>query len=167
LRTRLLLGAWAPGAFILALRISGDHGAWAILLTAVGLLAVVSLLDLLRKRSTISQQPFKLTRVSDVSDQVPGYLLAFVFPFLFISAHDWRDIAAYLLFVAFVALLAMRTDLVLVQPLLMAAGYRLYRVETTSGFSGILLSSAVPAAGQTIAAVHLSASALKLTVIQP
>jgi hypothetical protein len=167
LRVRLLIGAWAPGAFIAAFRAADDHPAWAAALAVVGFVAVVSVLALLRVRSTINEQPFVVTLVSDESTQVPAYLLTFVFPFVFLNARNWGDVAAYAVLGALVAVLVVRTDLVLVQPLLLAVGYHLYKIETSSGFTGLLLSSTRPLAGQTIGVVHLAPFALKLTLVQP
>jgi len=136
-------------------------------LAGLAVTAVVSLFGLLQARSTTNAQPFTLTQVRDESGQVPSYLLTFVFPFLFLEVHDWRDVLAYLIFAALVAVLVLQTDLVLVNPLWLAAGYHLYQVQTTSDFNGILMSSRRPQTGQTIEAVRLSPSALKLIVIQP
>ncbi|QNN52315.1 hypothetical protein [Nocardioides mesophilus] len=137
------------------------------MLVGAGVSSIGSMILLLRARGTTNEQPYELIAVDDESAQVPAYLLAFVFPFVFVTGADWRDAVAYGAFAVLVGLLVLRTDLVLVQPVLLAAGYHLYKVQTTSGFGGIMLSSVRPQAGQTIHAVRLSATALKLTIVQP
>jgi hypothetical protein len=166
LRLRLLAGAWSPAAFLLALRLSADHVAWTVGLAVAGVVAVASVLLLLLSRSGTNAQPFQLTSVKDESSQVPGYLLTFVFPFMFMDVNSWREGAAWGLFALLTATLVLGTDLVLVSPVLLLAGYHLYRVDTSSGFAGILLSSRRPIRGQTIEAVRLPRGALKLTSIQ-
>lgn len=166
LRLRLLAGAWSPAAFLLALRLSEEYPAWTVGLALVGLAAVVSVLLLIHARSATNAQPFQLTSVEDESSQVPGYLLTFVFPFVFLDVSSWREGVAWVIFAALTAMLVVATDLVLVSPILLIAGYHLYRVETSSGFSGILLSSRRPVRGETVEAVQLSSGALKLTSSQ-
>ncbi|WP_460870312.1 hypothetical protein, partial [Nocardioides pakistanensis] len=104
--------------------------------------------------------------VADESAQIPGYLLTFVFPFVFLDASDWRDGVAWALFAVLAAALVVTTDLVLVSPVLLLAGYRIYRVETTSGYAGIMLSSFRPHRHQTVEAVQLSAGAIKTVNVQ-
>lgn len=167
LRLRLLAGAWSPAAFLLAMRVSEDHLGWTLALVLAGVAAVVSVLLLILARSRTNAQPFELASIEDESSQVPGYLLTFVFPFVFLDVNSWRDGVAWGAFAALTAMLVLATDLVLVNPILLLAGYHVYRVESSSGFRGILLSSCRPARGQIVEAVHLSSGALKQTSIQP
>lgn len=165
LRLRLLAGAWSPAAFFLALRVSKDHERWAIVLVGLGVVGVVTVALLLRARQSTNAQPFTLTNVDDESAQVATYLITFVFPFLFLDLGTWRDVVACVGFAALTAALVLTTDLVLVSPTLLLAGYHLYKVTSSSGFSGIMLAKKRPAVGQTVMAVRLPGDALKLTSI--
>ena len=82
---RLLLGGWAPAAFVLAARAADDHLYWTVVLAVAGVAAVVSVLTLLRPRETTNAKPYTLVGNTDESSQVPAYLLTYVFPFLFLD----------------------------------------------------------------------------------
>lgn len=166
LRLRLLAAAWSPALLLIAIRLSDGHIVWTIVTSLAGSVAVASVLTLLRARSATNEQPFQLTMLQDESSQVPGYLLTFVFPFVFVDVSSWREGATWGLFAILTFFLVLSTDLVLVNPVLLAVGYRLYRIQTSSGFEGLLLSRRRPMQGQTVEAVRLSGEALKLTSIQ-
>lgn len=166
LRLRLLAAAWSPALLLIAIRLSDGHIVWTIVTALAGVVAVVSVLSLLRARSATNEQPFQLTMLQDESSQVPGYLLTFVFPFVFVDVSSWQEGATWGLFALLTFFLVLSTDLVLVNPILLAVGYRLYRIQTSSGFEGLLLSRRRPMQGQTVEAVRLSGEALKLTSIQ-
>lgn len=165
LRVRLLAGAWSPAALLFAVRISGNHFFWSIGLMIAGLFAFIGVLLLVSARGATNPQPYKISAVKDESAQVPGYLLTFVFPFVFVDASSWRDALAWFLFAALAAALVASTDLVLVNPVLLLAGYKIYAVESTSGYNGIMLSAVRPRRHQVVEAVQLPSGALKLTSV--
>lgn len=167
-RLRLLAGSLAPGALIVAIRISKSYPWASAVLASLGMVAVVSTLVLLARRSAIPEQPFTLLKVSDKNDQVPTYLLTFVFPFLFLQAGGAREVIAYVAAGLFAALLVSRTSLLVANPILLAAGYGLYEVETTSrGGTDLILSSKKPIEGQTVGAVPIFGRIMKVTSIHP
>jgi len=129
LKLRLVASAFAPMAIITAVRLSADYPLIAVLVAVLGLLAVLSLLELVLARSMTNQQPYTLVSIRDDSAQIPAFLLAYVFPFVFVTIGDWQDALAYGLFALLLVVLILRTDLVLVNPVLLVMGYRLYIVE--------------------------------------
>jgi hypothetical protein len=161
LKLRLVASSFAPMAIIVAVRLSLTYPLVALLIGALGVLAVLSLLELVLARSMTNQQPFTLTSIRDESAQIPAFLLTYVFPFVFVAIGDWRDALAYGLFALLLLILIVRTDLVLVNPLLLAFGFHLYIVESSSGYHGILLSSKAPKVGETVQAVRLPSGGLK------
>lgn len=166
LRVRLLAGAWSPGAFLLALRLSGEHVVLTTTLTAVGGVAVVSMVLLLRARSSLNPQPYILKVADDQSGEVAGYLLTFVFPFVFVDVSTWREASAWGVFALVVAALVVRSDLLLLSPILLLVGYRVYKVETTTGFVGTMLSPDQLRKHSVVEAVGLTSGALKATLIR-
>ncbi|WP_460793176.1 hypothetical protein [Nocardioides pacificus] len=153
-------------AFIVALRVSETHPLWASALAVLGCLAVWSLFGLIAARSATNEQPFKIRSIRDESAQVPAYLLTYLFPFLFLTVSGWRDWVAYAIFAALLVVVIYRTDLVLVNPILLAAGYHVYIIESTSNFEGLLMATKRPLVGQTVNAVHLTPGAVKMTSLQ-
>jgi hypothetical protein len=154
-------------AFIVAIRLAKDHQLVAWLISAFSVIAIISLATLIAARETTNEQPYTLTSVKDESAQVPSYLLTYVFPFIFVDLGSNYDLLAYALFVALLALMLLRTDLILVNPVLLVAGYHLFQIESSTGYKGLLLSRERPQAGQEIKAVSWAAGALKLTQIRP
>jgi len=167
IRTTLLFSSLSPLMAILAIRLSGHHMATAIVLTLMAFGSAALLPVVLRARGATSPQPFTIAGVKDESGQVPAYLLTYIFPFLFVTIDDWRDLAAYVVFAALLLVLLLRTDLALVNPLLLAAGYHLYAVETSAGRSVVLVCRERPMAGNQVLATRLSDSTYKLEQVLP
>jgi len=163
LKLRLVASSFAPMAMITAVRLSIDYFWLALVVGALGILAVLSLAELVQSRGSTNAQPYTLTSLRDESAQVPAFLLTYVFPFVFVTFGDWRDAAAYGLFALLLVVLLVRTDLVLVNPVLLVAGFHLYIIETSSGYRGMIISARHPRVGETIQAVTLPGGTLKQT----
>jgi hypothetical protein len=162
----LLSSSLVPIFVVLAIRLSGKqcHTAAALVVISIALTALLIVVLQARRRTTA--QPFAVDTIRDESQQIPAYLLTYIFPFLFLSVGGWRDVAAFLVFALLVLILLFRTDLALVNPLLLATGFHLYSLTTTSGKCLILVAKDKPSPGQSILAVRLSDTTYKLESIQ-
>lgn len=158
----LFLTGLAPMAVIFAVRLWGSYPASAIALAVVALCLIVLLPLALRERGKTTSQPFSVASVRDDSHQIPTYLLTYVFPFLFVSVSGWQDLVAYGVFVLLLVVLLLRTDLALVNPLLLAVGYHMYAISTTTGSELTVVSRERLLVGNRILAVKLADSAYKL-----
>jgi len=163
LKLRLAASAFVPAAAIAAIRLWDVGGTiiWSLLSIVFAVVATVSLVLLLGARSATNAQPHTIRQSTDESGEVPAFLLAYVFPFVFLTVTDLRDVLAYLVFALFLLVLVLRTNLWQTNPLLLLVGLHIYSVETHTGFSGILFSRKRPIVDQTVNAVMLSPGALK------
>lgn len=141
IRFRLLCSSLSPLSVILGVRLWSEHAAVAAALLVAAVASVGSLLLLMRARERLSAQRFTLTTVHDESGQVPAYLVTYLLPFVTLNIAGWDDLLGYLLLAAVLIVLVIRTDLVYVQPVLLALGWHLYRAEVESGFSEMVLIS--------------------------
>lgn len=143
----LLLTSLSPALMIASIRTfpSCQWGAAAGFF--VGVLMVPATLLLLRKRGEISSDPMIPLGVHDESDQIPAYLITFVFPFLFITeSPSQATLVAYSLFAVFLLILLYRADLAVVNPALLMFGFHVYAVEAKTG-SIYLISRRRPVVG--------------------
>jgi hypothetical protein len=165
LKLRLAASAFVPAAAIAAIRLWGVGGTfvWSLMSIAFAVVATVSLVLLLGARSDTNAQPHTIRQSTDESGEVPAFLLAYVFPFVFLTVTDVRDALAYLVFAMFLVVLVLRTNLWQINPLLLLVGLHIYSVETHTGFAGILFSRSRPRVGQNVNAVMLSPGAHKAT----
>lgn len=88
-------------------------------------------------------------------------LLAYVFPFVFLSSSTWQDIVAYALFALLLIAVILRTDLWMLNPLLLLSGYRILSVRTSQGGDAILVTRRQVHDGDVVQAVTLSSGAMK------
>lgn len=102
---------------------------------------MASLFLLMRARQRLSAQRFTLTRVRDESGEVPAYLVTYLLPFVTLNIAGWADLVGYLLLSAVLIILVVRTDLIYVQPVLLAIGWHLYRAEVENGYSEVVFVS--------------------------
>jgi hypothetical protein len=165
LRLRLLASAFSPMLVIFAIRATEQSWLLAAVLLLLAVIAALGGLLLISERSLTNAQPFTIVGLRDESSQVPAYLLTDLFPFVTVGATTWQDWAVYLFFAAFLVLVLVRTDLVLVNPVLLALGYHLYVIESTTRQGIVMVSTRRPAVGQTIEAVHLTKGAVKLVSV--
>lgn len=159
--TRLLLGlsSLAPLVGIVAIRMIDVDAAWAISLGVIAILFAVSLPVVLIARRGAVERPFRIESVQDDSPQVPAYLLTYVFPFAFASVDGPATMWAYLVFSLLLLVLLARTNLGLVNPILLAAGFHTFAATTSSKRTITLISRSTPAANSSVVAHHIVGNA--------
>lgn len=165
LRFRLIASSFSPMMLIVAIRMTTGGYIVSAFLLALAIISLISLALLLRARSSTNSQPHHMVEVENENNQVPAYLLTYVFPFVGLAVNGWQDVVAFTMFFIVLLVILLRTSLVLVNPILLACGYHLYNVRSSSGFEGLVLSKKSFKPGQTIYAVSLGSGALKLQYI--
>lgn len=126
---------------ILAVRLWSSSSVVAVLLLATAVASVGSLLLLMRARGQLSPQRYTLTSVTDESNQVPAYLVTYLLPFMTLNVAGWDDLLGYALLAGVVVLLVARTDLVYVQPILLAIGWHMFHAGVEHGQAEIVIIS--------------------------
>jgi hypothetical protein len=161
-RFALLSSGLVPALLVLTIRAFHSNRLASAILFIASLALTVMLARAMAARDTINPQPFAVEAIEDESVQVPAYIVTYVVPFLFLSINGSADLIACIVFAFFVLVLVYRTDLALVNPLLLIAGFHLFRLHTTAGNYLILIAKTRPLPGQTISAVKLSEKLYKL-----
>lgn len=162
----LLASSLSPALWVVAIRLFENHPPASVAVFAVSIFLISMLAKAVRARDTTNAIPLTLAQVKDESEQVPAYLATYIFPVVFLSAGTKADLAACVVFVMVILVLMYRTDLALVNPLLLAVGFHMYRARSTGGVELTLLSNRRPTVGQTVTAVRLAANTYKLRSIE-
>lgn len=164
-RVLLSLSSMAPLVGIIALRVSEGSVTWAIILGVVAVLSGLLLPLIMAGRRSLEARPMTVATIQDESSQVPAYLLTYVFPFAFATVDSAAVGVAYGLFGVLLLVLLVRTDLGLVNPVLLAAGIHSYAVTTTAGATLTVLARAAPLPGSHILATPVAGDAYHLSKI--
>jgi hypothetical protein len=140
-RIELALAAFAPAFLLVGLRSGDAWWAWVFYaLTAAGVLVLAVGGFLVATGNT---EQFELTQIEDASEEVVGYIAAYVVPVLIDPAASLLNavIAAAALFLGFVVHVA--TGRVHVNPLLYLIGYRVYTAKTETASYALIARSEV------------------------
>lgn len=130
----LYITSLSPAILIFSIRLIPHFLWYAVVGILVSLLLFPAAYWLLSNRRNISAEPVTPLSVYDESGQIPTYLITFIFPFLFVSdTPSPYTIIAYVVFAVFMLALLFRSDVAVVNPALLIAGYHVYTVETASG----------------------------------
>lgn len=104
--------------------------------------------------------PYKIEKVQDLGPEAAGYLAAYLLPFVTVTQPSGKDLVAYGLFMAVVALIYTRSDLIQVNPSLYIIGRVATRIRTHDGLWFVLISKSRPCSGDTVQAASLRESVL-------
>ena len=140
-RLELALAAFAPAFLLIALRSGEAWWSWVFYaLTGVGVLLLVGGGVLV---ATGQPEQFELTEIEDASDQVVGYIAAYIVPVLIDPSASPLNasISAAAMFLVFVIHVA--TGRVHVNPLLYLLGYRVYTAKTATASYALIARSEV------------------------
>jgi hypothetical protein len=162
-RLALFLSSYALLFLIGALRF--DRVLMRVVCAALFVMGVLLFVWVLRQRIKISPAPYEVDSVSDEGGAVAGYLATYLLPFVTVQEPDRYDLAAYLVFLAMLAVVHMRTNLIQVNPLLYLMGYRVLRVHTKPRLVGYLITPESDVrAGDGFEAVRLADGVLMSTL---
>jgi len=164
-RILLSLSSMAPLVGIIALRVSEGSITWAIALGVIAVLLGLFLPLVMLGRRSLEARPIKVAAVKDESSQVPAYLLTYVFPFAFATVDSTAVWVAYGVFGGLLIVLLVRTDLGLVNPVLLAVGIHSYAVTTTGGAAVTVLARTAPLRGSQILATPIAGDAYQLSKV--
>ncbi len=164
-RLALFVSSYAPLFLIAGIRFEGALRWWSFALAAVGVVAFVAVV---RRHANLTPAPLRVATATDEGGQVAGYLATYVLPFVTVSEPSGRDITAYIVFLALLAVVHVNTDLVQVNPLMYAFRYRVVRAEFTPPLTAYLIvKRAIPARGDVVDAVPLSPGVRLAVAVHP
>jgi hypothetical protein len=152
IRLLLSLSALAPLLGIIAIRLASASPMWAVALGVVAVLLALFLPLILAARRSVEPRPINVASVRDESSQVPAYLVTYVFPFAFATVDGIEVVLAYAVFGLLLIVLLVRTDLGMVNPVLLAVGLHSYAVVTASGRALTVIAPKAPLPGSRILA---------------
>lgn len=161
----LFLSSLAPLGAVVSIRLAGSHLYIAIIVAAASGLMLAALPYVLRKRDSTNTQTLRGVSVQDESQAIPSYLITYIFPFIFPAIDTIYDILAYALFIIILVILALRTNLSLVNPALLVCGYHLYIVTLQGGRTITVVSKEKIPSGGTFRAANLFDNAYKLKTL--
>lgn len=159
--TRLwfFLAALAPGILVLLIQLVPTFGwvAWSgIVVTSLFVILPQMFYGFRRK---VNPEPLTPNAVNDVTEQIPIYLITYVFPFVFFDIESSGYVlVAYTLFAVILFSLLFRTELSLVAPTLLILGYRVYLVKIKNRDRIYLISRNEPIVGSQLRAHHVSST---------
>ena len=147
-RLPLFLSSYIPLFAIAALRFDS----WLVRGICAGLavLGVVAVIVFWRRLSTTSHHTTKISNVREVGAEAGGYLASYVLPFLTISQPTARDMIGYGVFLAVLAVVYVRSDLIQVNPVFMLLLFRVVKVKLATGADTYLITRGVPRDGDDI-----------------
>jgi len=159
IRLRLFGGSYAPLLLMLALRFDGL--VLRVTIAAVGVLFLgdtARLVLWLPRR--VQPAPFLVTEVKDHGSQVAGYLATYLLPLLVVPTPTVTDLLAYGMFLAVVAVVYVRSEMLDINPTLYILGLRVLEVVTAEGWAGCAIVKSGLAPGDTLRGVHVDDSLL-------
>lgn len=171
LRVQLFLISYTPLALIFAIRgipSSNEERLRSWLAPAsfavLALLGLVLAVRLLRGGHRVSPVNLKVTGIQDEGGQAAGYLATYLFPFVVFDEASWRGWAAYGIYFLVLALVTMRSNLILVNPTLYLLRRRVVRIDfdtrrgtgATDRQSAILICKQLPRVGDAVSVVRLA-----------
>lgn len=163
-RIWLFYSALAPALLVLGFRFVATHRCIGLTLITLATIAIVMVYFVVRARSEVLPKLIVVSESRDETQQVPTYLLTFIVPFLFVEINNWGSAAAYSVLIVLISILLFRTDLSLVNPVLLALGYHIYSILDGGGHESLVISRTRPRVGASIAAVPLSGHIYKVDV---
>lgn len=164
---RLFVVSFTPLALIVAIRSVDSWHKSGIQTTAFWIASAWTLIGILdawrlpcgaRRRGSVSAT---LCEIQDQSNAVAGYIAAFVLPFVGFEFRTWQDLLVGIVLLLVFLVVFIHTDLVIVNPMLYIAGWRIVRArrenhDGTSTVAVVLIPRASSvSAGQSISVVSL------------
>lgn len=160
LRIRLATSAYAPMLLMIAVRCVPGHPCIAAALAAIAVLLVVQVVLLVNARNGLAAEVHDVRSVDDETAQVPAYLVTYVLPIILLRDATTQDLVVLGMYFGLALWLAASSQLVLVNPVMLLIGLRLYVVELDAGRKALMLSRGRPRPGP-VRAIEFAGGGLK------
>lgn len=147
--TLLFVSSYVPAFAALALRFECPPWLrWACIgLTVAGILATLYFLVVMR---FLTRDRIVVDAIEERGADVGGYLASYLLPLVVVSTPTLPDMIAYLLILASIGLIFVRSRLIYINPTFYMFWYRLFFVKTEDGFSGYFLARSEPLVGDRV-----------------
>ena len=152
-RLLLLLSAYSPLPLLIGIRDHDSNQMWVLIALAVVLALALPAVYLVKAQTT---NPAQLTigLISSDPDEIAGYLMSYILPFVTLSSPTARDLIALAVFAVFLIGAYLQSGRVPVNPWLLLARVRPWRVNSGAD-TCLLLSRTEPAPGDVYDAVRI------------
>lgn len=130
-RIGLFISSYAPLFLILAVRFTQP---WLVVLCALlALTGAAMAIWILRSHGAASSAPLDIVEVDDGGEQAATYLITYLLPFVAVDEPSVREVIAYGIFIVVGAVVYVRSDMQVVNPLFYALRRRILKVKTQNG----------------------------------
>ncbi len=136
----LFASSFAPLFGLFALLNTFGRGVASIICLIVAIVSAAGLLGYMLLLLGQDHVGATISAASPRDQDMIGYVVTYLLPFITLGAGTWRERAAILIFIALVAILYIRASLFYVNPLLALVRYRLFEADVGTGRSVIIIS---------------------------
>lgn len=115
---------------------------WSITVAVVSIIIVLifGMVYYIKKlHSSRKKTPFKVEKKDDITPSIAFYILAYI-PALFVESFTLTELVAFVILLSIVYLVYIKANLLYVNPILTAIGYKTYRVTDDHSNTVVLLS---------------------------
>ena len=130
-RGALFLSSYAPATLILAIRYAGSDVCRALLLVALTVALLVVAAAAYTILSTGSEDDLRVLYAEQQREAFTSYLLGYLLPVILVDLSDTSAVTAVVVFLLFLGLVFIRSNLTYLNPLLALAGFRLFSITGT------------------------------------
>ena len=139
-RTVLFLSGYLPLFAIFTVLSPPKHRWWALLPVLIGLLATALLFAFKHWVQTSEPLPLEIQSVQRKDAEVTAHLFAYVFPFLRLDIDKGSNAIGLAIFFCVLMVLAVRSNMIHINPFLTFIGWHLYEVTLVEGGTHTLLT---------------------------
>jgi len=141
---------------IIAIRYIDSHLIYSLALLLFVFFSCLFLIkswNIFKKRSN---RYFTAETVTDKTSETLTYLVPYIIAFLGIELTKWQDILSFLILLGIVFIVYIRSNLILMNPILNAFGYRFYNVGISTGEEILVIARKDLKAGMQITTKRIS-----------
>lgn len=135
LRLQLFVISYVPLTFIFAVQLLPDDG-WGLhsvwmptCFLLLGLTGIAMGLRIRHVSQMVSPSNITVNGIRDEGGNAAAYLATYVFPFVLSDTDRWQTWAAYGIYMVILAVVTMRSDLVIINPTLYLLGRKIVAVD--------------------------------------
>ena len=129
----LFISSYSLLFIIIAVRYYDTHPLQSSIVIIVVIFSYVVLTQSFRIFKGRSNRHFSVESVSDETSETLTYLIPYIIAFLGLQLTKWQDIFSFLILLGIVFVVYIRSNLILMNPILNAIGYKFYKVKIGPG----------------------------------
>ena len=133
MRILLFLSSYFPLTVIFFIQLFPEQKAMAFIMVGIGILGLLGMIIYVRTVKSLASIPLTVTSISRKGSETMSYIFSYLLPFMAVPWDKPKEALSLGIIFGVLGIIYINSNMIHVNPMLYAFGYKLYEIENENG----------------------------------